>query len=56
MTARGHDMAGAIRLAHLLEICCRQYLLAQALGEPRHLTADEWAAFHARAGTTGYGR
>jgi L-fuculose-phosphate aldolase len=56
MTARGGDMAGAIRLANLLEICCRQYLLARALGEPRHLTDAEWAAFHARAGNTGYGR
>lgn len=56
MTARGPDMKTAITLAHRLEISCRHYLLARALGEPRHLTEAEWNDFHRRIGRQGYGR
>ena len=44
-TARGRSMDAAIRGAHRLEISCRQYIHALALGEPRRLTQDEWTAF-----------
>jgi len=55
-TARGRSLSDAVKLAHRLEISCRHYVLARALGEPRHLTAEEWADFHQRVGNTGYGR
>jgi L-fuculose-phosphate aldolase len=55
-TVRGGSLSAAVKLAHRLEISCRHYVLARALGEPRHLTAEEWADFHRRVGTTGYGR
>ncbi|HEX2815183.1 MAG TPA: class II aldolase/adducin family protein [Phenylobacterium sp.] len=55
-TARGGSLSAAVKLAHRLEISCRHYVLARALGEPRHLTAEEWADFHRRVGNTGYGR
>jgi L-fuculose-phosphate aldolase len=54
-TARGRSLTAAVSLAHRLEISCRHYVLARALGEPRRLTAEEWAAFHRRTGNTGYG-
>lgn len=53
-TARGRSLPAAIALAHRLEISCRHYVLARALGEPRRLTAEEWADFHRRVG--GYAR
>jgi L-fuculose-phosphate aldolase len=55
-TVRGRSLSAAVTLAHRLEISCRHYVLARALGEPRHLTAEEWADFHRRVGNTGYGR
>jgi L-fuculose-phosphate aldolase len=55
-TARGASLSAAVTLAHRLEISCRHYILARALGEPRHLTTEEWASFHRRAGNTGYGK
>jgi L-fuculose-phosphate aldolase len=55
-TARGRSLSAAVTLAHRLEISCRHYVLARALGEPRHLTAQEWADFHRKVGNTGYGR
>lgn len=55
-TARGASLSAAVTLAHRLEISCRHYVLARALGEPRHLTPEEWADFHRRVGNTGYGR
>lgn len=53
-TARGRDLRSALRLAERLEVLCRQYILASILGEPRRLTADDWARFHARIGRSGY--
>lgn len=55
-TARGRSLAAAVSLAHRLEISCRHYVLARALGEPRRLTPEEWTDFHRRTGNTGYGR
>jgi L-fuculose-phosphate aldolase len=55
-TARGRSLSAAVALAHRLEISCRHYVLARSLGEPRHLTAEEWTDFHRRTGNTGYGR
>lgn len=55
-TARGGSLSAAVQLAHRLEVSCRHYVLARALGEPRLLTAEEWADFHRRVGNTGYGR
>jgi len=55
-TTRGRSLSAAVSLAHRLEISCRHYVLARALGEPRHLTPEEWADFHRRVGNTGYGR
>ncbi|MEH3047624.1 class II aldolase/adducin family protein [Sphingomonas adhaesiva] len=56
MTACGPTLDIAISLAHRLEILCRQYLLAHRMGEPRHLSSEDIAAFKERAGPTGYGR
>lgn len=55
-TARGRTLSAAVTLAHRLEISCRHYVLARALGEPRRLTPEEWADFHRKTGNTGYGR
>lgn len=55
-TTRGRSLSAAVTLAHRLEITCRHYILARALGEPRHLTPQEWADFHQRVGNTGYAR
>jgi L-fuculose-phosphate aldolase len=55
-TARGRNMDAAIQVAHRLEISCRHYVLARALGEPRRLTAEEWADFRKRVGGSGYAR
>jgi L-fuculose-phosphate aldolase len=55
-TARGRSLSAAVALSHRLEITCRHYILSRTLGEPRHLTAEEWADFHQRVGNTGYGR
>jgi L-fuculose-phosphate aldolase len=55
-TARGRNLSSAVTLAHRLEISCRHYVLSRVLGEPRHLTAHEWADFHRRVGNSGYGR
>lgn len=55
-TARGRSLSAAVKLAHRLEVSCRHYVLARALGEPRHLTPEEWAEYHQRVGNTGYGR
>ncbi len=54
-TARGGDLAQAVMFAHRLEISCRHYILARALGEPRLLTAEEMEAFHKRIGMRAYG-
>lgn len=43
----------ALSQALLLESLCRQYLMAQAAGEPRLLTADEMAAARERFRTYG---
>ncbi|HEV2365289.1 MAG TPA: class II aldolase/adducin family protein [Caulobacteraceae bacterium] len=56
MICRGPDLGAAVALAHRLEIMCRQYLLARALGEPYLLTAEEWRAFFDKAREVRYGR
>ncbi len=53
--ARGRDLGSAVDGAHLLEILCRQYLAALQIGEPRHLSDEEWAAFFAQAVALDYG-
>ncbi|WP_296595881.1 class II aldolase/adducin family protein [Phenylobacterium sp.] len=55
-TTRARSLASAVALAHRLEISCRHYVLARALGEPRRLTPEDWADFHRRTGNSGYGR
>jgi L-fuculose-phosphate aldolase len=55
-TARGKTMDAAIKGAHRLEISCRHYIHSLAMGEPRLLTQEEWAGFHKRIGTSGYGK
>ena len=55
-TARGRTMEAAIKGAHRLEICCRQYIHALALGEPRHLTPAEFEDFRRRSGASGYAK
>lgn len=54
MICRGHDLAGAVKLAQQLESLCRQYLLARQLGEPKLLSNEEWEDFFARAESTVY--
>lgn len=54
MICRGHDLASAVELAHLLEILCRQYVLARHLGEPDVLDDAQWQDFFARARAAGY--
>lgn len=56
MTARGASLKVAASLAQRLEILCRQYLLSQALGEPKTLSAQNIADFHHRIGNSGYGK
>lgn len=55
MICRGPNLRRAVKTAQRLEIMCRQYVLSKALGEPRHLTEDEWYAFHHRAEEQRYG-
>lgn len=56
MTSRGATMDSAIKLAQRLEISCRHYILASALGEPRVLTSEEWTEFHHAVRQRAYGR
>ena len=56
MICRGPTLRRAVKTAQRLEIMCRQYVLSKALGEPRHLTDQEWYAFHHRAEEKQYGR
>ena len=55
MICRGPTLRRAVKTAQRLEIMCRQYVLSKALGEPRHLTEEEWYAFHHRAEEKQYG-
>ena len=50
MICRAPTLEEAVEHAHRLEILCRQYVLARALGEPRLLTDVEWEDFFERAG------
>lgn len=56
MICRGPTLRRAVKTAQRLEIMCRQYVLSKALGEPRHLTEEEWYAFHHRAEEKQYGK
>ena len=56
MICRGPTLKRALKTAQRLEIMCRQYVLARALGEPRRLSDAEWHAFHHRSIETQYGR
>lgn len=56
MICRGPNLRRAVKTAQRLEIMCRQYVLSKALGEPRHLTEDEWYTFHHRAEEQRYGK
>ena len=56
MICRGPNLRRAVKTAQRLEIMCRQYVLSKALGEPRHLTEEEWYAFHHRAEEKQYGK
>ena len=56
MICRGASLDEAVEQAQLLEIMCRQYVLARALGEPRRLTRGEWQDFFAQAERMGYAR
>jgi L-fuculose-phosphate aldolase len=54
MICRSADLASAVELAHLLEIMCRQYVLARQLGEPDLLDDAQWNDFFERAREAGY--
>ena len=54
MICRSADLASAVELAHLLEIMCRQYVLARQLGEPDLLDDEQWNDFFERAREAGY--
>lgn len=54
MICRSTDLASAVELAHLLEIMCRQYVLARQLGEPDVLGDTQWNDFFERAREAGY--
>ncbi len=56
MICRAPNLTRAVKVAHRLEIMCRQYVLACQLGEPAHLTDAQWEEFHGRARDTAYGR
>ena len=56
MICRGPTLRRAVKTAQRLEIMCRQYVLSKTLGEPRHLTEEEWYAFHHRAEEKQYGK
>ena len=45
MIARGRNLKNAANLAYRLDILCRQYLISRQIGEPRHLTDQEWEEF-----------
>ena len=49
MICRAPTLERAVEQAHRLEILCRQYVLARALGEPRLRTDAEWEEFFERA-------
>lgn len=55
MICRGPDLSRAVRLAHRLEIMCRQYVLAGQLGEPGRLTDAQWEEFFDKVGEDPYG-
>ncbi len=55
MICRGPDLSRAVRLAHRLEIMCRQYVLARQLGEPGRLTDAQWEEFFDKVGEDPYG-
>lgn len=55
MICRGANLQAAVASAQLLELLCRQYLLACQLGEPQELTAEEWQDFFQRFNEMGYG-
>lgn len=54
MIARGPSLADTVAQAQRLEIMCRQYVLARALGEPPRLTGDQWRDFFEKAAEAGY--
>ncbi|MCY4014192.1 MAG: class II aldolase/adducin family protein [Gammaproteobacteria bacterium] len=56
MIARGPSLMRAVNQAHRLEIMCRQYVLARQLGEPKRLTAADWADFRKKAREMAYAR
>lgn len=56
MICRGPTLKRAVKQAQRLEIMCRQYVLARQLGEPRHLTDEEWYTFHNRSTEQQYGK
>jgi len=54
MICRGSDFDVAIAHAERLEILCKHYVLARALGEPDLLTDDQWDEFFGRAKKVAY--
>ena len=54
MICRGSDIDTAVAHAERLEILCRQYTLARALGEPGLLTDEQWIEFFGRAKKVDY--
>ena len=56
MICRGKNLKSAVKLAHRLEIMCRQYVLTRQLGEPNLLTDEQWDEFFDRAKKVSYGR
>ena len=55
MICRGRDLDSAVKTAQRLEILCRQYVLSRQLGEPSHLTAEDWEDFSAQIRKMRYG-
>ena len=55
MICRGPTLSAAVKLAQRLEIMCRQYVLARALGEPSRLSDADWLEFFDRMRSLRYG-
>ena len=54
MIARGPNLESAVDFAQRLEIMCRQYVLARAMGEPKRLSDPQWEEFFEKAEALSY--
>ncbi len=56
MIGYGDTVDTAVETAHRLELLCRQYLLAAAVGEPATLSDSEWQEFFSQFNRLEYGK